>query len=180
MATSKYDSARHEFLLDGADYFKDKQDIYLKIKSDFSRKINHPISSVRVCGSAYWGVRFEDESPFEPRVSDLDVAVISPYLFAECMAQIRVITRGFTDLTFFPVRPDFDSYSIFQQYSLRKGLLRPDFVPAVPVMRHLRGICRAMSRDYLDHFKDITVCLYDTEDSFAMKQVGAMQKLRAR
>ncbi|AXT34478.1 hypothetical protein D1820_05510 [Phaeobacter sp. LSS9] len=174
---SKYERAKHEFLLDQAIYFIDKPDLYLSIKNKMALALGQPGSAIRICGSAYWGKKYRDETPFEPGVSDLDIAIVSPLLFSQCMTEIREICAGFTDLTPFPVKGSENTYETFRQYAVKKGMLRADFLPNVPTMQKLKRIAHHVSGDYLEHFSRITTCIYDSDDAFALKQTFALEKI---
>jgi hypothetical protein len=178
LPTSKLQKARYEFLLDQADYFLDKPDVYLGIKNKFALGLGQPVSAIRICGSAYWGKKFRDETPFEPGVSDLDVAIVSSLLFSQCMTEIRDKCSGFSDLTPFKVKRGENTYETFKAYALKKGMLRADFLPEVPTMQKLKAIAHHVSGQYLDHFSKITTCIYDSDDAFAIKQTVASEKLK--
>ena len=174
---SKFERARHEFLLDGAAYFRDKPDTYLEIKNKMALGLGLPVSAIRICGSAYWGKRFLDKTLFEPGVSDLDVAIVSPLLFSQCMTEIRATCSGFSDLRPFPIKGTENTYETFRQYALKKGMLRADFLPDVPTMGKIKRIAHHVSGAYLEHFSKITTCIYDSDDAFALKQTLASEKL---
>lgn len=177
---SKIDLSRHEFLLDRAAYFADKPRLYLEIKQRLAHELSQSVSSIRVCGSAYWGRKYADGSDFEPGRSDLDVAIVSARLFAQCMSEVRAITSGFTDLTPFPMIAGENGYARFQQYALQKGMLSLSFLPRIKTGSRLKSVSEVVSRDYLDHFSNISICVYDSDDAFAVKQAGAYVKLKGK
>lgn len=177
---SKYEMARHEFLLDRAVYFLDKPKLYLAIKNKLALGLGQPVSAIRVCGSAYWGKKYLDKALFEPGVSDLDIAIVSPLLFSQCMTEIRNKCSGFSDLRPFPIKGKENTYETFKQYALKKGMLRADFLPEVPTMLKLKRISHHISGEYLEHFSKITTCIYDSDDAFALKQTVASEKLGDR
>jgi hypothetical protein len=171
--------SKHEFLLDRAAYFADKPELYLRLKSSIAEITSADLAEVRICGSAYWGRRFRDCSPFEPGVSDLDVALISPALFCRCMAEAREVSKNFTDQTVFPksskIIPSFEE---FQAYAFRKGIIRVDLLPRTKTQRVLIKASDDISRDFLEHFEKITFSIYDSALSFAVKQASAAEKFR--
>lgn len=174
------DIAKNEFLLDGAAYFSDKKELYLTVKQKISTLLPVDISEVRICGSAYWGYRFKDESPFSPGVSDLDVALISPQLFCRCMAEIRQLTKNFNDQTAFP-QPTrrISVYVEFRDYAFGKGIIRTDHLPNVKTRADLERASEVISREFLSHFEKISFSIYDSALSFAVKQAGAAGKFRS-
>ncbi|WP_157969011.1 hypothetical protein [Tropicimonas sp. IMCC34011] len=171
--------AKHEFLLDGAAYFSDKLDLYMTIKHSISTELAVDVTEIRICGSAYWGRRFRDGSPFEPGVSDLDVAVISPLIYCRAMAETRDLTKNFSDQTSFPkASKRLSSFEEFQDYAFRKGIIRIDQLPNTLTRRLMMAASERISRDFLDHFEKITFSIYDSTSSFAVKQAGAAKKFR--
>lgn len=172
--------AKHEFLLDGAEYFKDKKELYFLVKKRISDAVSVDISEIRICGSAYWGKRYRDEAPFEPGVSDLDVALINPPIFCRCMAEVREATKNFSDQTVFPkISRDITTFDEFRDYAFRKGIIRTDLLPDTKTRRDMVAASDNISRDYLDHFEKITFFIYDSAVSFAVKQAGAVKKFRS-
>lgn len=171
--------AKYEFLLDGAQYFEDKLELYLEIKQSICSTLLVDISEIRVCGSAYWGRKFFDSAPFEPGISDLDVAIISPQLFCRCMAEVRDVTRNFRDQTPFPkTERSISSYDKFHDYAFKKGIIRIDNLPNIKTRHEMLKASETISRDFLDHFEKITFLIYDSASSFAVKQAGAAGKFR--
>ena len=171
--------AKYEFLLDRAEYFSDKLDLYLRIKQAICLSLSIDITEVRICGSAYWGHRFRDGSPFQPGVSDLDVAIVSPILFCRSMAEVRDVTKNFTDQTPFPkATKSVSSFEEFQGYAFRKGIIRIDHLPDTQIRREMIKASDTVSRDFLEHFEKITFSIYDSANSFAVKQSMAAKKFR--
>lgn len=173
------EKAKHEFLLDNAEYFKDKKSLYLEIKVKISNLLPVEATDIRICGSAYWGRSFVKDEPFNPGVSDLDVALISPAMFCKCMTEVREITKNFSDQTSFPATSRaISAYEEFQSYSFKKGIIRADLLPKVRTRNALQDASEKVSREYLDHFEKISFIIYDSSQSFAVKQAGAARKFR--
>ncbi|WP_143515644.1 hypothetical protein [Pseudooceanicola marinus] len=172
-------AAREEFLLDSAHYFADKSDLYLSLKERIAADVYADISDVRICGSAYWGRRFRDESPFLPGVSDLDVAIISPQIFCRCMSEVRDLSKNFSDQSVFPkVTGKVSTFELFRDYAFGKGLIRTEHLPNVRTRRGFIESSDRISRDFASHFEKISFALYDSALSFANKQAGATRKFR--
>lgn len=176
MAENLHYNSRVEFLTDTASYFYDKKDIYLEIKDVLADELNTPISMVRICGSAYWGHSFVNDTPFRPAESDLDVALINPQLFVACLSEVRQLTRNFSNLTFF--RGAQTIPITFQDYAYKKGIIRVDLMPLTKIKRNLDSVSDAVSRKYINHFSKISFMIYDSEHSFTVKQMWATKKFR--
>lgn len=171
--------AKYEFLLDEAAYFQDKKDLYLRIKLEIAKYIPADVSEIRICGSAYWGRSFAKDRPFTPGESDLDAAIISPSLYCRCMAEVRDLTKDFADQTHFPAtRRSISTYDQFLSYSFKKGMIRGDLLPPVKTKMDLQHASEEVSRKYLEHFEKISFVVYDSMQSFAVKQARATEKFR--
>lgn len=170
---SLHNQARVEFLTDEAFYFKDKKEMYLDIKDHIGKALEVPRSMVRICGSAYWGKRYASGDAFAPGESDLDVALISERLFVQIISEVRAKTHNFTNLTFFSGQ---EAPGIFQDYALKKGIVRLDVTPRTDTMLKVTTMSANLSKKYLNHFSSINLSVYDTEMSFSNKQVGALEK----
>jgi hypothetical protein len=168
-----HNQARAEFLTDEAFYFRDKKEMYLEIKDRIGQALEVPRSMVRICGSAYWGKRYESGADFAPGESDLDVALISERLFVQLISEVRAKTRNFTNLTFFAGQ---EAPAIFQEYALKKGIVRLDVTPRTDTMLKITTMSANLSKKYLNHFSNINLSVYDTEISFSNKQTGALEK----
>lgn len=171
--------SKNEFLLDDASYFEDKKDLYWCIKRDISRTLSVDVSDIRICGSAYWGLRFVDETPFQPGSSDLDVAIINPSMFCRCMTEVRELTKNFNDQSVFPqCGNEVNSFDLFRGYAFGKGIIMIHHLPDIQIRRDLSDASQSISKRYLDHFEKITFSIYDSAISFAVKQAQATKKFR--
>lgn len=167
---------RIEFLTDGAEYFLDKKNIYLDIKDEISSELGVPLSMIKICGSAYWGRSFIKDEPFEPSISDLDVALIDAGLFVKCLSEVREETRNYSNLTRFLGNPT--NPIMFQDYAVKKGIIRIDIMPVTRSKKILEHTSDAISKKYVNHFSKISFMIYDSEKSFTVKQIGAFSKFR--
>jgi hypothetical protein len=170
MTITEHNKARNEFLTDGAFYFRDKPEVYLAIKDSISSKTGTPTSMIRVCGSAYWGKSFKSGYDFRPSVSDLDIALIDAGLFVTCLSEVRKLTWNFTNLTKFNVP---NSPQIFQDYAYKKGMIRVELMPLTNSKSNLDRVSQQLSEAYAEHFSKVSIIVYDTENSFTVKQISS-------
>ncbi len=168
-----------EFLTDKADYFRDKHEIYVEIKQAIFEKLAIPYSLVKVCGSAYWGHSFTTGILFTPGKSDLDIALISDSLFVKCLSEVRSQTRNFSNLVSFPqVENGPPNNVIFQDYAYKKGIIRVDKMPFTKTKLNLLEVAKNLTTAHISHFSNINFFIYDSEASFVVKQIGAVEKFR--
>ncbi|QQV75865.1 hypothetical protein H5J25_09565 [Sphingomonas aliaeris] len=69
------------------------------IRTAISEHFAVPYSAVAFTGSAQLGFSVHKDRLFEPGISDLDAACISPDLFQSAWMDVVKATRSFTDLT---------------------------------------------------------------------------------
>lgn len=178
MSNRSYNQSRQEFLVDNAAYFADKKELYLQIKDEISVELGIPLSMIRICGSAYWGQSFTTSEAFTPGDSDLDVALVSADLYVQCLSEVRQITFNFSNLTSF--NGSQETPLTFQEYAYKKGIIRVDMMPRTRTKMRLDNTSRTVSRNHSRHFSKITFSIYDTESSFAVKQISSVSKFRSK
>ena len=176
MSKIDHTTARKEFLTDNAVYFADKKDLYLAVKDDISTDLNIPLSLIRICGSAYWGKSFVEERDFVPGDSDLDVALIDQMLYVQCLSEVRQMTRNFSNLTAFSGGANVPL--LFQDYAYKKGIIRTDVMPRTRTKQRLISVSDKISRKYASDFSSISFAIYDSENSFTVKQILSTRKFR--
>lgn len=169
------EKVKQEFFTDSAKYFSDKRGLSIEIRSAIAAETSLPLSMIKFCGSAYWGKSFVEGRDFKPGVSDLDVALVSEMLFTKAMSQVRAATKNFTDRTTFKSEANFQK---FRDYSFKKGMFLLSISPNIQVKIQLGKLEQKISLKYKDHFEKISFIIYDTEESFAVKQIGAVLKFR--
>jgi hypothetical protein len=73
--------ARRLFLYDFSYAFSGDEDRGFSILNEIQGHFKVPFSAIRIAGSAQLGFSYFKQHDFLPRVSDLDVAIVSPALF---------------------------------------------------------------------------------------------------
>ncbi len=97
------DISRKIYLSYKTEVFRDDEEIEFYIINSISKYFNVPFSSVQVCGSAKTGLSFHKEKKFITCESDLDIAVISLELFNKFAESANEISKGYSDLSCFPL-----------------------------------------------------------------------------
>jgi hypothetical protein len=175
--TSDLTLSKQEFLTDRAKYFIDKKPIYLDLKNLIFEASSTPFSMIKICGSAYWGKSFNTELEFRPGESDLDVALIDSSLFVRALSEVRSLTWNFSNLTYFPSATP-SAPTLFQDYAYKKGIIRLDIMPRTKTKQSLDAIAQKASRQFKDHFSKVTLAIYDSEESFTVKQIPSTKKFK--
>ena len=142
-----------------------------EILHEISEYFNIPINNVHVVGSAKTGKSFHKNTPFVPKTSDLDIAIIDPELFRYYTESAFVTTKGFKDLTAFSAQ---NGKSTFQSYStyISKGIFRPDLMPSGKMRASWFKFFGNMSYKHKDLFESINAGIYFSQVYFEQKQLS--------
>jgi len=168
--------ARKIFLSYSTEVFKDNEDKEFYIKDNIARKFEIPFSSIEVAGSSKTGLSFFKDKKFEPGKSDLDVAIISLPLFNKFSETVHELTKGYSDLTVFPM---FKGYSTAQQFRYgisNNGFVNPFFMPNCKLKSKWLDFFNTLSNSHYDLFKNINGGIYASEYFFECKQEECINK----
>ena len=149
--------------------FKDNHDIEFEILNSISNEFKIPLSSVQVVGSSKTGYSYFKNTEFKIGQSDLDIAIIDPYLFQKYCEIVLKETNGFTDLTKFKRSQESNNYNSYKNY-LAKGIFRPDFMPAIEAKKKWFNFFNKLSNKYDTIFSDINAGIYFSQTFFEYKQ----------
>jgi hypothetical protein len=141
------------------------------ILNEVSQHFGIPINNVHVAGSAKTGKSFHKNTAFSPKKSDLDIAIVDPYLFRFYSESIFKLTKGFNDRSNFPIK---DGQSTFNQYSnsLAKGIFRPDLMPTGTIRAKWFQFFGQLSSKHKDLFYSINAGIYFSTVYFEQKQIS--------
>lgn len=168
--------AKRVFLAERALYLQGHRDVEFRIKCRISAKYNIPYSSVYFCGSAQIGFSVHKDREFEPGVSDLDVACVNADLFQDAWVDIIETTSSFSDDTKFSALSR-DRISIFKDRILKKGMILVEEMPKSNKSNVWKAFENTISRDYIAHFKKISIAIYMNEYAFCAKQGATLDKI---
>lgn len=139
------------------------------ILNAIARHFDVPITGIQVVGSAKTGRSFHKKQDFIVGVSDLDVAVIDGKLFAKYAEIVLLGSRGYTDLSKFPLKDGTSTYEQYIQY-LSRGMFRPDLMTVGPERAEWNGFFARLSARFRRFFGSINACIYLSEAFFESKQ----------
>jgi hypothetical protein len=120
-------------------------------------------------GSAKTGRSFHQNRDFQPKFSDLDIAIIDSSLFNKYMEFVFTKTKRYTDKTGFRIINGTSALEVYLQY-LSKGIFRPDFMPTSPKRAEWNNYFGTLSRRHDDLFKSINAVVYLNHVYFESKQ----------
>src|SRR5438094_10293333 len=88
--------------------FEGDLDKQFEIYNAISNEFKVPITSIQMVGSAKTGYSYVKDKSFNKGESDLDIAIVDPFLFQKYSEIVIKETAGFTDLSNFK---DINQYS---------------------------------------------------------------------
>lgn len=151
--------------------FINNEDIEFEILNAIADHFNIPFLSIQVVGSAKTGYSYENKREFVPKVSDLDIAIISKKLFNDGLDYAFRQTDGYTNNTVFDLPEDPEKF----QYNLLRGYINPLNLPYGDFRRNWLNFFNSLSTQYYNYFKKITGSMYATQYLFEMKQYRAIE-----
>lgn len=171
--------ARKLFLSYPTSVFLEKPEIEYQIRDRTARMYGVPISAIQVTGSAKAGFSLIKGKDFDPRHSDLDLAIIDTKLFATCWEEAHLISNGFSADKFNDPIDDKGATVVgggrarFLKY-VQRGIINPEFLPSGPLRARIISNATRISKDFLEHFGKVTTFFYASEFFFQTKQEEAI------
>jgi hypothetical protein len=162
--------SRKIYLSFPTEVFKNKQEDEYEIRNAISIFFNIPIYSVHVAGSSKTGYSYYQNQPFEPGISDLDIAVVDPELYRRYTEIVFKKTNGLKNLSEFGRTKNGVAHSEIYQSSILKGIFRPDAMPTSTERKEWFKFFNKLSEKYVDLFKDINCGIYFSQTFFEFKQ----------
>ncbi|HKV93025.1 MAG TPA: hypothetical protein VJW20_10790 [Candidatus Angelobacter sp.] len=169
--------ARRLLLYDFNHVFTSDPDRGFQILNTICEYFKLPFSAVKVVGSAQTGYSYYSEHDFRKGDSDLDIAIISPFLFQEYSQTIYWMTQRYTDQTKFPRKEGVSVAQDFRLY-LGSGLFRPDLMPECTLKANWLSFFNRLSTKHTDVFRNINAAIYLSEGFFEMKNASIVEAYR--
>ena len=176
---STIDLARKIFLSYQTQVFRKNEDVEFKIKDSIKNHLKIPFLSIQVAGSAKTGFSFFNQTLFTPGKSDLDVSILSLELYNRFLEVIHAETKGFTDLTVFPLYYGKRTDSQFLS-NMKKGFINPFFMPDCTEKTEWLDFFRHLSNNYYKLFKNINAGIYASEYFFEYKQTECIDEFKGK
>jgi hypothetical protein len=132
------------------------------------------ITGIQVAGSAKTGRSFHKQQDFTPGTSDLDIAIVDSRLFIKYMEFVLKESKGYSDLTKFPVRNGISTHDEYTRY-ISRGIFRPDLMTIGPVRAEWNNFFGTLSTQHTNLFKSINSSIYLSQNFFESKQRSAIK-----
>lgn len=161
--------------------FADIPEIEYQVRDAASNLYSVPISAIQVTGSAKTGFSLIKGTDFDPKKSDLDLAVIDQRFFSFLWEQSHLSSNGFSADRFDDPRDEQGEVVIgggrkrFLNY-VQRGVISPYFMPSSPLRANLIRDAAQLGTSFRTHFKKITVFFYASEFFFHSKQEDSINK----
>ena len=149
-----------------------------KIRREISRFFLIPYRSVIFCGSAQLGFSPYKETSFAMGRSDLDVACINGDLFQKAWIDVVSRSRGFTDLSVFPLSGNHE-INYFKEKIYKRGMIYVSEMPVTPLVDSWNAFSFELSRKFHNLFSRITFAIYLNEYAFCWKQNSILKGARS-
>lgn len=162
--------ARKLFLSYSTEIFQNNQDREFYIKNTIASNFEIPFSSIEIAGSTKTGLSFFKDKKFQPGISDLDISIISLPLFNKFLEEAHKLTKGYSDLTVFPVYKGYSTAKQFKSGLINNGFVNPFFMPKCDLKNKWLDFFNTLSNKHFDLFKNINGGIYASEYFFESKQ----------
>lgn len=168
--------ARQLYFLAPSFAFTSNQQLQLSLYERICDYLKLPLSAIRLVGSGHTGFSLVKDTPFDKNKSDLDIAIVDASLYLDFFELAFNITDGWRDVSKFPGQPhqQREKKTEFLRY-LRKGVIRPDLMPASPKKAEWDNFFGRLGDDYSDFCDGITAGIYARESFMAAKQESAIR-----
>lgn len=168
--------ARQLYFLSPSVAFDGNHELQLQLYERICEFLRLPLSAIRLVGSGHTGFSLVKNTPFEKESSDLDIAIVDSHLYLELFEAAFEITGGWVDVTKFtgPPQQQIATKEKFLRY-LRKGIVRPDLMPASPRKADWENFFGKLGDDYSDFCNGISAGVYARESFMAAKQESAIK-----
>lgn len=169
--------ARKIFLSYQTSVFTGNQDVEYTIRNSIKNYLKVPFLSIQVTGSSKTGFSFFKKTKFTEGKSDLDISIISLPLYNNFLEVVHRVSRGFTDLSVFPL---FRTQRTDRQFisNLKKGFINPFFMPDCNEKSEWLDFFRHLSNDHYLLFKEINGAMYSSEYFFECKQAECIEEFQ--
>lgn len=168
--------ARQLYFLAPSFAFAGNQQLQLSLYERICDYLKLPLSAIRLVGSGHTGFSLVKDTPFDKGKSDLDIAIVDASLYLDFFELAFELTDGWRDVSKFPGRPEQqrEKKAEFLRY-LRKGVIRPDLMPASPKKADWENFFGKLGDDYSNFCDGITAGIYARESFMAAKQESAIK-----
>lgn len=168
--------ARQLYFLSPSFAFEGNQKLQLQLYERICEYLRLPLSAIRVVGSGHTGFSLVKNTPFDKEKSDLDIAIVDSHLYLELFELAFEITSGWRDVSKFsgPPAKQRTTKGEFLNY-LRKGIIRPDLMPASPRKAEWENFFGKLGDDYSSICSGISAGVYARELFMATKQESAIE-----
>jgi hypothetical protein len=157
--------------------FSEILEVEFEILNSISEFFQIPITSVQVVGSSKTGYSYFKSTDFLQGVSDLDIAIVDPYLFQKYCEIVSEETKGFSNLSKFMRTDDSDNYKSYCKYIV-KGIFRPDLMPVCSQKKDWFNFFNKLSNNHIKMFSCINAGIYFSMKFFEQKQAETIDLFR--
>lgn len=169
--------ARQLYFLTPSFAFQGNIQLQLGLYEKVCNFLKLPLTSIRLVGSGHTGFSLVKDTPFDKNSSDLDIAIVDQQLYLDLFELAFEETQGWSDTSKFSGTPteQREKKTSFLKY-LRKGVIRPDLMPASPRKAEWENFFGKLADDYSGFCDGISAGVYARENFMAAKQESAINE----
>lgn len=172
------------FFLHGTHSFQNKLTQSHSIISLVSKKFNLPFTHIKVTGSAHLGISLHKNTPFQERNSDLDLAIIDANLYSLVLEAIIKETKRYNQKENFRIEQiekdgktnEVNHYEMYMKW-ISEGVIHPKYFPLGEYKKEWDSFFSNLSRKNRSFFKNISACVYLSEEAFKRKQLSSINSI---
>jgi hypothetical protein len=156
--------------------FENRRAEFFEIVNRCSNTLGVSVFDVRVAGSAQTGYSFHSDRPFNPNLSDLDLAVVNRDYFEKLLRAAQKVALPNANSAerprqnLFPTFKNVNVYHRFLENAAMYGFILPHYLPDCDTKRDIIRLSKQLSSAYSGMFKDVNIAFYISQFFFERKQ----------
>ena len=177
--TSTREMARKLYMSYPTSVLADDPETEYSIRNRYAALYSVPLAAVHIIGSAKTGFSLIKKTSFQPKVSDLDIAIVDIRVFQVFWEEAYETSRGFEANLFQDPMKDGQvvvggGKKRFLTY-LQRCIISPDYLPPGNLRQRLISDSGRISENYKAKFGKISAFFYASELFFQNKQQDAIE-----
>ena len=156
--------------------FEAEREILFEILHVCSQTIGVSVLDIKIAGSAQTGYSFHGEKAFDPKSSDLDLAIINKEYFEKVLRAVRNValpepsSAARPRQNVFPLIKGQSVYNRFLENAALYGLILPHHIPNCSLKNSIFNLASRLSSANSGRFKNISLAFYVSQFFFERKQ----------
>lgn len=168
--------ARQLYFLRTPHVFEGLEDMQLNLYEEICAYAKVPLSAVKIIGSAHTGFSLTKNTPFDPKSSDLDVAIIDKHLYIYFFEKLYIETNHWSDINKFGNDINAQRRNEVFMRHLEKGIINISCMPSIPEKSNWTNFFGKLSSKHSSYYNNINAFIYATDLFLVEKQKSALSQ----